>query len=110
MKLHSTMGLLVTTSLAVGAANAATPESEDSLVIIPSETVRYDATDLNDQRAARQLFNRIRGAAEEVCRISSSPRGYEIWHEHDCAAQAVAEAVSEADNPALDEYVEKLRR
>jgi UrcA family protein len=113
MKPHSTLGLLLASSLAAGVATAGAPGSAEALTakeVTSSEIVRYQASEVQDQRAARELYQRIRGAAAEVCRISGFPRGYEIWFEHDCEAQAAAEAVRSADSPALDEYVEKLRR
>jgi UrcA family protein len=102
MKVQSALALLVAGSFAVTAA-AAPVEDPDS-VQIHSESVRYDAATIHDEDTARKLFFRIRRAADEVCNIASNPRGYEIWHEHACEAEAVAEAVRDAGVPALDDY------
>jgi UrcA family protein len=102
MKKHSALLLLIASSLGVTAGSAAVIGPDT--VAIQSETVRYDATEIRDARSARDLFFRIRQAAEEVCRISSFPRGHEIWYEHDCEAAAVEQAVRDADLPALDAY------
>lgn len=88
-----------------GAAGAAYMDS----IEVRTETVPYEASEIRDEDAAEDLFFRIRRAAAEVCRISSFPRGYELWYEHDCEAEAVAEAVSDADVPVLEDYYEDLR-
>lgn len=74
------------------------------IVEVRSMSVRYDASEMNDPKSAQKLFFRIRQAAEEVCRLSSHPRGYEIWEERACESEAVAEAIELADIPELDEY------
>ena len=102
MKKHHGFMLLAAASFGMVAA-AAPVEDPDSLQI-RSETVRYDADQVQDRKSAQKLFFRIRHAAEEVCRIASNPRGYEIWYEHDCEAKAVAEAVAQVDIPALHEF------
>lgn len=102
MKTHPALAVLAATSFGM-VATAAPLEDPDSLQI-RSETVRYDARQVQDEKSAEKLFFRIRQAAEEVCRIASNPRGYEIWHEHDCEAEAVSQAVGQADIPALDEF------
>lgn len=102
MKLHTGMALLIAAS--AGVASAAIPgEGPDSLAV-QSMTVRFDAAEIVDRKSAGKLFFRIRQAAEEVCRIASFPRGYEMWDEHACEVDAVAEAVRDADLPALDRY------
>jgi len=105
MKKHHGLTLLAAASFAMGAA-AAPVEDPDSLQV-RSETVRYDAQRVQDGRSAEELFFRIRQAAEEVCHIASNPRGYEIWYEHDCEAEAVSDAVAQADIPALDEFYDR---
>lgn len=102
MKRHSVLALLVAAPLGL-AATAAPVEGPDSLAV-KSMTVRYDAAQISNRKSAETLFFRIRQAAEEVCRIASFPRGYEMWDEHACEVDAVAEAVRHADLPALDRY------
>jgi UrcA family protein len=101
MKLHT--GLVLLIAAAAGTASAAEGEGPDG-VAVESMTVRYDAAEIVDRRSAGKLFFRIRQAAEEVCRIASFPRGYEMWDEHSCQVDAVDEAVRDADLPALDRY------
>jgi UrcA family protein len=102
MKRHSVLALAAA-ALFGSVAVAAPVEDPDSLAI-KSMTVRYDAAAVTDSKAAERLFFRIRLAAEEVCRLASYPRGYEIWDEHSCEVDAVAAAVRDADLPALDRY------
>src|SRR5262245_60438857 len=102
MKKHSSLLLLMASSLGLTAAGAAVVDPET--IQIQTEAVRYDPAEIRDSRSAEDLFFRIRQAAAEVCRISSFPRGYEIWYEHDCEADAVRQAVSDVDLPALDAY------
>lgn len=102
MKTLSTLTLLALT--ASGTASAAVTMNAPDSLQIQSATVHYDAAAIQDRRSAKKLFFEIRMAAEEVCRLSSAPRGHEIWAERDCEAAAVAEAVNAADIAALDEY------
>jgi UrcA family protein len=90
MKRHSVLALLAAAPFAM-VATGAPVEGPDSLGV-RSMTVHYDAASITDSKSAEKLFFRIRAAAEEVCRLASYPRGYEIWEEHSCAANAVAEA------------------
>ncbi|MEJ0099467.1 MAG: UrcA family protein [Pseudomonadota bacterium] len=110
MKPHSTLALLATTALGIaGAATAAPRDSSDPDVLsIRSEAVHYDATQVTDDKSAKELFFRIRKAAEDVCSISSHPAGYEIWFEHNCSENAVEQAVRDANLPALDSYYANL--
>jgi UrcA family protein len=102
MKRHSVLALMAAVSC--GSATLAAPVEDPDSLAIKSMTVRYDAAAITDSKSAEKLFFRIRLAAEEVCRLASYPRGYEMWDEHACAVDAVAEAVREADLPALDRY------
>jgi UrcA family protein len=73
-------------------------------VQVRSEIVDYEAAEVRDAKSAERLFFRIRRAAEEVCRLSSHPVGYELWEERACEAEAVSEAVDATGLPALEEY------
>jgi UrcA family protein len=73
-------------------------------VQVRSEVVDYEATEVRDAKSAERLFFRIRQAAEEVCRVSSHPVGYELREERSCEAEAVSEAVDATDLPALEDY------
>ncbi len=103
MKLHTGMALAIAAASPCVAGAAVPGEGPDTLAV-QSMTVRYDATEIRDSKSAQRLFFRIRQAAEEVCRIASYPRGYEMWDEHACETSAVADAVRTADIPALDQY------
>lgn len=103
MKTHPGLPLLLAATL--GATALAAPVVDEETLQIQSETVRYDPAEIRDSRSAEDLFFRIRQAADEVCRISSFPRGYEIWYQLDCETEAVRQAVDDVDLPALDEYV-----
>lgn len=102
MKLHAGLALLIAAS--AGEASAAVQTEGPDSVVVESMTVRFDAEEVVDRKSAGKLFFRIRQAAEEVCRLASYPRGYEMWEEHSCQVDAVAEAVREVDLPALDRY------
>lgn len=102
MNKHYGLTLLIAATCGMAGA-AAAQEGPDSLEM-RSAAVSYDAAKTHDAKSAEKLFFGIRQAAEEVCRISSYPRGYEIWQEHACETEAVAQAVREAGVPALDEY------
>ncbi len=91
-----------------GIVGAAAPLDNPDMLEVRTVGVPYDRSEIRDERSAGDLFFRIRQTAEEVCRISAHPRGYEIWHEHDCEAEAVDQAVREARIPALEEYYEDL--
>lgn len=104
MKRHIGMALLLAGTLGVaGGASAAEGDELDS-VEVRTISVPYEASQIRDEQSAETLFFRIRRAAEEVCRIASHPRGYEIWYEHACEAEAVADAIGDVNEPQLDEY------
>ncbi len=102
------LALVAAAAVGMTGIDPAAPVEGPDMLQIQSETVRYDAMDINNRKSARQLFFRIRQAAEEVCRTSSFPRGYEIWSEHDCATAAVEQAVGDAGMPALTEYYDDM--
>jgi UrcA family protein len=90
-----------------GIVGATAPLDESDVLQVRSVSVPYDRSEIRDGRSAEDLFFRIRQTAEEVCRISSFPRGYEIWHERDCEVEAVEQAVRDADIPVLDQYYDE---
>lgn len=105
MNKHLALALVVGS---FGIVGATAPLDDSDMLEVRSVLVPYDRSEIRDGRSAEELFFRIRLTAEEVCRISSRPRGHEIWHEHDCEADAVDQAVREARIPALDQYYEEL--
>lgn len=100
-----TAALLMAAMTGCGVAVAQDSTFPDALQV-DSEVIRYDASKVHDDRSAKRLFYQIRKAAEDVCRISSHPVGYERWVEHDCEADAVAKAVSQSGIPVLREFTE----
>lgn len=105
---HLSSVLLAAASIGICGAATAAPVDTDGMdgtdrVQVRTEVVEYDADEIRDTRSAQRLFFRIRRAAEEVCRLSSHPVGYELWDEHACEVDAVAEAVQDAGLPALDQ-------
>src|SRR5688572_9829371 len=108
------IAILMTGAAGVGAMAADVSGEAAGAAYMDSVQVRtvavpYEAAQIRDENSAEDLFFRIRRAAAEVCRISSFPRGYELWYEHDCEAEAVAEAVRDTDVPALEDYYDDLR-
>jgi UrcA family protein len=107
------MALLLAGSLgAAGVAGAASGSTMNveamtvdgfGTIEVRSLSVPYD-TGMQDDQSAKKLFFRIRQAAAEVCSIAANPVGYELWEEHACEKEAVAEAIQLADIPALDAY------
>lgn len=101
---HLTTALLAAASVgACGVAAAAALDTDRASVQVRSETVEYDANEIRDARSAERLFFRIRQAAEDVCRLSSHPVGYELWDERACEREAVAEAVDDTDLPMVEQ-------
>lgn len=90
-------------SLALAGVASAAPGDTDS-VQVRSMTVSFETDQAHTPAGARQLFHRIRQAADEVCRIARNPVGYEIWVQHSCEARAVKAAVQAAGIPALEQY------
>jgi UrcA family protein len=69
---------------------------------ISTESVRTDDLDLNTVAGARQMFRRIKGAAERACDQPSSGLfpwvAYENWR---CRRQATAQAVRGLNAPLV---------
>src|SRR5262245_38446954 len=102
MKLLTGLALLMVAS--AGTAAAALPGEGPDRVAVKTLTLHYDANGIQDRRSAEKLFFRIRQAAEEVCRMASYPRGYEMWDEHTCEVETVAVAVRDVGLPALNRF------
>jgi UrcA family protein len=102
MQRSSGLVWIAVATLGFATAASASPSGTGS-VQVNSVTISYDAADAATSQGARELFDRIRQAADKVCRIASYPVGYEIWHQHACEAKAVSEAVRQANIQALVE-------
>jgi UrcA family protein len=81
---------------AVGAASAAT--QDDS--VVPTLKVKYDPQSLTTEQGARQLYQRLRNAASEVCPDSTQGRLFQ-GPVLECRKQALARAVMQINNPRL---------
>lgn len=75
------------------AAASAAPRNDAELV---TKTVRFGDLDLSTAVGAQALYDRIKGAARDVCRDSASYRAM-----HECRAAAVEGAVRGVANPLL---------
>lgn len=106
MKKHYALALLIAAPFGPVALAHHSADHVDGLDMaqIRTEAVHFDASAINDRKSAKKLFFRFRQTAEEVCRLSTHPAGYEIWEERACEADAVADAVRQAGLPALDAY------
>ena len=111
MNKHLRTTLLVAAAVGMPALGAAAtdPIENPASVQVRSGSVTYDAERIDDPRSAERLFFRIRRAAEEVCRLSSHPVGYELWEERACEADAVEDAVRTTAVPELDEFYFRRR-
>jgi UrcA family protein len=71
----------------------------------PSVTVRYYDFNLNSSQGVTGLYQRIRGAASEVCRSFEGREPLERQvQRNDCFNQAVANAVRAVHSDALSAY------
>jgi UrcA family protein len=78
-----------------------------SPVEAPSVRVQYHDLNLNDPKGIASLYQRIRNAADEVCKPVEGPQlvNRVFWHAwNDCFAQAIANAVHTVHNDKLSEY------
>ena len=94
--------LIGTTAIAlgmgVGHAYAETPDDK-----IPSLVVHYQDLDLSQPRDAQRLYQRIEGAAHEVCKIPQI-RNLAMRSAQDaCIRQAVTRAVEQVDSMQVTE-------
>lgn len=102
---------LITACAAAGVASMAGAVERQEAGQERTEKVTYHvASAATDAKTAKELFFRIRGAAAEVCEISSHPVGHELWATHACEVSAVAAAVREANVPALNAYYTDVTR
>ena len=93
---------LLSLPLALWAADAAAAVSAQDQ---PSVTVRYHDLNLNSSQGVAGLYQRIRGAASEVCRSFEGREPLERQvRRNDCFAHAVANAVHAVHSDALSAY------
>jgi UrcA family protein len=87
----------IVSAAAVGAASAAT--QDDS--VVPTLKVKYDPQSLTTEQGARQLYQRLRNAASEVCPDASGEGRLFPEAVLECRKQALARAVMQINNPRL---------
>lgn len=93
---------LLSLPLALWAADAAAAVSAKDQ---PSVTVRYYDLNLSSSQGVAGLYQRIRGAASEVCRSFEGREPLERQlRRTDCFAHAVANAVHAVHSDALSAY------
>ena len=72
----------------------------------PSVVVKYDDLDLDTDRGAAELYNRIHAAAVHVCKLSEPPFFLRTdpseWHS--CVDHTIASAVKAVHNKKLSAY------
>jgi UrcA family protein len=90
-------GAIVTALISSFSSIASAAEGTDSM----QKTLRYAGASVDSEQGAATLYNRIRIASEEVC----SPLGHgdlsSKMHAKACAHKAIADAVSQVNQPAL---------
>lgn len=94
---HIALAAVVAFGLSAAAFGAYAGQTDD----VPTRTVRYADLDLNTQKGATVLYNRIHEAAEQVC-------GYDGWQPiavaapvRACVDKAVASSVHAMNNARL---------
>jgi UrcA family protein len=68
---------------------------------VPQVHVKYADLNLNTAAGATVLYRRIRGAADQVCGVSSDRDLARVTQAKACAAHAVADAVAAVNAPIL---------
>jgi UrcA family protein len=83
--------------MAVGAASAASPDSD-----VPTVVVKYSEQSLATDGGVNDLYRRITNAAKQVCPSTSSIREFRVLRRvEECRDQAVARAIRQIDNSRL---------
>src|ERR1700742_4800332 len=77
-------------------ASAATPAAkvEYSSDRVPSIVVRYDDLNLSTEQGSRQLYTRIKSAAQKVCPVALSRNLSSISSSERCQSEAIDRAVA----------------
>jgi UrcA family protein len=82
--------------LGLGAASAATPDSD-----VPSVVVKYSAQSLETDAGVHELFHRIEHAAKQVCPQPTVRDLIFAERVAECRDQAVSRAIRQIDNSRL---------
>jgi UrcA family protein len=86
-------------SLSSFAAHATTPAGAAAVEI------KYSDLDLNRKAGVATLYQRIQGAARQVCEVHAGRRITELRAHAACLDNAVLTAVARINRPMLSEYV-----
>src|SRR5581483_8004171 len=90
---------------ALGACGSSTPARADSFDAPPAVTVFYGDLDINNVHGAAVLYQRIRFAAETVCRDLGRSRQIDLlWRYQGCVRSALSGAIAKVGSPALTGY------
>jgi UrcA family protein len=93
--------------LALGLMSAATAMAGDRSVSLsmsddtPRVVVRYDDLDLTSEQGAVTLYQRISGAARQVCPNASGPSLRAMQLQRSCISAAIERAVTDVNSPTL---------
>jgi UrcA family protein len=90
-------GAIVTALISSLSSLASAAEGTDSL----QKTVKYASASVASEQGAATLYNRIRIASEEVCSPLEHGDLSSRMHAYACAHKAIADAVSQVNQPAL---------
>jgi UrcA family protein len=82
--------------MAVGAASAASPDSD-----VPSVVVKYSEQSLATDGGVNDLYRRITNAAKQVCPEASIRDLSAVRQVEECRDQAVAQAIRKINNSRL---------
>jgi len=100
--------LLTVTALSAGALGAcglSTLARADSTTAPPTVTVFYGDLDINNVHGAAVLYQRIRFAAETVCRDLGRSRQVDLLSRYQgCVHSAVSGAITRVASPVLTGY------
>jgi UrcA family protein len=99
MKVWVALGSLVMAPIYAHAAMADDP---------PSVAVSYDDLDLTNTAGDKALYNRIRSAAQAVCRSFESRQLSQLAQHHQCLDRATTRAVADVNQPNFSAYYSAL--
>jgi UrcA family protein len=86
----------IVSAVGVGAASAAASEDD-----VPAVALKYDPMSLTTDRGARELYKRLKYAANQVCPQYAATGPFVSAAVQQCRDQAVARAVLKINNPRL---------
>jgi len=94
---HFIAGVILTSLISSLSSIATAGENTDSL----QKSIKYTALAVSSTQGAASLYNRIRMASEEVCSPLAHGDLASKMHAKACSHKAIADAVSQVNQPAL---------